>query len=212
MWGVSSEGLKTTVFAFQQARSEHPERHGEWEVPRSDDGHDAARLAALVQILGVDFRRDDLTVGLTSGPEDVLHHVQPFDNLGAGLVANFSAFAGEDVSQVFEVALDERGQIVEQVAALDAAGTPPGDERAASGRHGAVDVARRSARIDAKQFRIARGVTVLELALVGGVPLAADQLPPLPNGLVIRHVPPPVIDRNRLPKRIGCRTDRASDA
>src|SRR5262249_23238933 len=67
--------LEDAGVALQQAGPEHPQRHGEGEVPGRDDGTDAPRFAANESVFLGDLRGDDVAGRHAAGAEDVLHHV-----------------------------------------------------------------------------------------------------------------------------------------
>ena len=71
-------GLEDDGVAFEQAGPEHPQRHGEGEVPRRDDGDDAPRLAAHEGVLLGDLRGQHLADGHPAGPRSIegLHMIQ----------------------------------------------------------------------------------------------------------------------------------------
>ena len=71
--------------AFEETRPEHPQRHGEGEVPGRDDGDDAPRLAAHEGVFFGDFGGEYVADRHPAGAEDVLNHVQAFDDLGPAL-------------------------------------------------------------------------------------------------------------------------------
>lgn len=180
---------------FEQARREHPQRHGEREVPRRNDPHDAARLTTHVQILRGNLRLDDLSRRLPSGAVDVLHHVQAFDHLGPRLVNDFAAFAGQHRRELIDARFDQRRQFAEQVAALDAAGAPPRGLRFSCCLHGPIDIGLARSRIRAEHLVVAGGIQVLKrLAIVAARPLASDEHASLPRTAYgcARHTPPPM--------------------
>ena len=121
--------LEDDRVAFEQARPEHPQRHGEGEVPRRDDRDDAPRLAAHEGVLLGDLRGQHVADRHPAGAEDVLDHVQAFDDLGPALGDDLAALAGHQLGEVVGLALDELGEVVEQLGAVDAAGAPPGRDR-----------------------------------------------------------------------------------
>ena len=85
--------------AFEQARAEHPQRHGEGEVPRRDDGDDAPRLAAHEGVLLGDLGGEHVADRHAAGAEDVLDHVQAFDDLGPALGDDLAALAGHQLGR-----------------------------------------------------------------------------------------------------------------
>src|SRR5262249_56501381 len=96
-------------------RGEHPQRHGEGEIPRLDDGDDAPRLAAHVDVFFRNFGGEDVADRHAAGAEDVLDHVQAFNDFGLALVDDLAALAGHQPGEVGGVALDELGEGVEQL-------------------------------------------------------------------------------------------------
>ncbi len=114
--------------AFEQAGAEHPERHGEGEVPRRDDGRHAPGLAAHVGVLLRDFRGEHIAHRHPAGAEDVLNHVEAFDDLGPAFGDDLTALAGHELGEFVGVPFDELGQVVEQLGPANPAGATPGGE------------------------------------------------------------------------------------
>ena len=112
--------------------------------------------------MAVDLGFHDLPRRLARGAEDVLDHVQPFDDFGPGFVQHLAVFARQHGRQFVGVATDQIRQIQKQLAASNAAGMPPGRERVARRADGFVHVAGRTARIDAQHFAGVGRIDVLE--------------------------------------------------
>ncbi len=162
--------------AFHQARPEHPQRHGEGEVPRRDDGDDAPRLAAHEGVLLGDFRGQHFADRHPAGAEDVLDHVQAFDDLGPALGDDLAALAGHQLGQGVGVALDELGEVVEQLGPVNPAGAPPGGESGPGGGDGLVGDLGASRGEDADDFVPAGRVMALECFAVSFQPAAGNSM------------------------------------
>ncbi len=177
MAGVSSEGLKTAVLPSSRLGPEHPQRHGEGKVPGRDDGDDAPRLAADEGVLLGDLRGDDVAGRHPPGAEDVLDHVQTFDDLGPALGDHLAALTGHESGEVIGLALDDLGEIVEQLGTEDSAGPPPAGIGSASGGDSLASQRRGTGGEDADDLARASRATRFEASAVRREPVSGDQVP-----------------------------------
>src|SRR5262249_53943710 len=122
-----------------------------------------------------DLGRDDLTEGHAAGAEDVLHHVQALDDLGPALGEDLAALPGHQASEVVGLALDELGEVVEQLGPVDTAGTAPGRVGGAGGGDGPVGVVGRAERESADDRGEVAGAVARE-GLAAGGPLPGDEV------------------------------------
>ncbi len=162
--------------AFEQAGTEHPQRHGEGEVPRRDDGDDAPRLAAHEGVLLGDLRGQHFADRHAAGAEDVLDHVQAFDDLGPALADDLAALAGHQPGEIVGLALDDLGEVVEQLGAADAAGAPPGRKGGAGGGDRLPRLVGAAGRENAEDLALAGRAVALETVAVGRLPAAGDEV------------------------------------
>src|SRR5262249_50986551 len=98
------------------------------------------------------------------------------DDLGPALGDDLAALAGHQPGQVVGLALDELGEVVEQVGVVDAAGAAPGGEGGAGGGDGGLGLGLGAAGGDADHLIEAGGVAALEAAGGGSLPAAGDQV------------------------------------
>ena len=137
---------------------------------------DAPRLAAHKGVLVGDFRGDDMAGGHAAGAEDVLHHVQSLDHLGAALADDLAALVGHQPGEGIGLAFDDLGEVVEQFGAVDAAGAAPGREGGPGGGDGLLGVSGGAPGEDAQHLVETSGVAALEVAAGGGLPVAGDEM------------------------------------
>src|SRR5262249_34899749 len=123
-----------------------------------------------------DLRGDDVADRHAAGAEDVLHHVQALDDLGAALADDLAALARHQFGERVGVALDELGEVIEQLGAVDAAGAAPGGVGVAGGGGGGAGVGGRGAGEDADDLVLAGGAAALEAAVGRRQPAAGDQV------------------------------------
>src|SRR5205823_14989045 len=98
-------------------------------------------------------------------------------DLGLALGDDLAALARHESGEVVSLALDELGEVVEQLGAVDAAGAPPGGVGGAGGGHGVVGLPGGAGGEDAEDLVNEGGVLAGEAAPVGGVPAAGDEVP-----------------------------------
>src|SRR5262249_15001045 len=168
--------LEDAGIALQQARPEHPQRHGKGEVPRRDDGTYAPRFAADEGVLLGDLRGDDVAGRHAAGAEDVLHHVQALDDLGAALGNDLAALTRHQPGEVVGFLLDDLGEVVEQFGTVDAAAASPGGIGGAGGGDGLLGVSGGAPREEAKDLVEAGGIAALEVRTGRGLPVSGDEV------------------------------------
>ena len=140
MAGVSSDGLKTTVLPSSRlgpsihSGTANGKFHG---VMTATTPHGLRRMKASFSAIS---EASTSPHRHAAGAEDVLDHVQAFDDLGPALGDDLAALAGHQPGEVVGLALDELGEVVEQLGAVDAAGAPPGRVGGAGRGDGLVGV------------------------------------------------------------------------
>ncbi len=162
--------------AFEQAGAEHPQGHGKGEVPGRDDGDHAPGLAAHEGVFFWDLRGQHVADRHPAGAEDVLDHVQAFDDLGPALGDDLAALPGHQPGQLIGVALDELGQVVEQLGPVNPAGASPGRKGGAGGGDGLAGLLGRATGELTHDLVIAGGVVVGKMAAQGRLPVAGNQV------------------------------------
>src|SRR5262249_9943161 len=103
-------------------------------------------------------------------------HVQTFDDLGAAFGNDLTALAGHQPGKVVGLALDELGEVVEQLGPADAASAPPCRVSRPRRGDGAARVLGTAGGQDANDFRGPGGVTALEGGTACGLPLTGDEV------------------------------------
>src|SRR5262249_38925810 len=108
--------------------------------------------------------------------EDVLDHVQAFDDLGLALGEDLATLTGHEVGEVIDLALDDLSEVVEQLRPEDAAGPPPagvGGPRGGDRLVGAGPAARRDA---SDTVRGSGRTAALEAGAIHRQPAAGDEV------------------------------------
>ena len=138
--GSFSEGLSTNVLPRRKGIAEHPHRDHRREVERGDPGHDAERLANLVDI---DAGRDLLAEATleqlrhATGELDVL---QPARDLAQGIARDLAMLGGQQRGQVLAMGLDQVPDPEQDLGPLRERRCAPGRERRCGRGDGSIDI------------------------------------------------------------------------
>ena len=177
MAGVSSDGLKTAVLPSSRlgpsihSGTAKGKFHG---VMTATTPHGLRRMKASFSAISEATHVADRHA---AGAEDVLDHVQAFDDLGPALGDDLAALAGHQLGQVVGVALDELGEVVEQFGPADAALAPPERDRRPARRRRPGGLLRRELAGKRPTTSSAwAGLRLSKAVAVGGPPLAGDEV------------------------------------
>ena len=177
MAGVSSDGLKTTVLPSSRlgpsihSGTAKGKFHG---VMTATTPHGLRRMKASFSAIS---EASTSPIGMRPVPKTYWIMCRPSIDLGPALGDDLAALAGHQLGEVVGLALDELGEVVEQLGAMNAAGAPPGGIGGARGGDGPLRFLGVASGKDADDLALAGGAAALEAFAVGRLPAAGDEVP-----------------------------------
>ncbi len=176
MAGVSSDGLKTTVLPSSklgpsiQSGTANGKFHG---VMTATTPHGLRRMKASFSAIS---EASTSPIGMRPVPKTYWIMCRPSTTSARHSVIDLAALAGHEAGQVVGLALDDLGEVVEQLAAADAAGAPPDRESGPGGRDRLPGIFGSAARKLPEDLIGPGWVLARKALLASGGPLTGDQI------------------------------------